>query len=58
MRTIILGVKLVVDESMSEWKGKDSRFGADGCPHVTKIMRKPKITDMEVKIWRTEIVGS
>ena len=43
------GAKLVVDESMFEWKGKDQRFGVDGCPHVTKIIRKPKGVDMEVK---------
>ena len=43
------GSKLVVDESMSEWKGKDQRFGKDGCPHVTKIIRKPKGVGMELK---------
>ena len=34
---------------MFEWKGKDQRFGIDGCPHVTKIIRKPKGVDMKVK---------
>ena len=43
------GWKLVVDESIFEWKGKDQRFGVDGCPHVTKIIRKPKGVGMEVK---------
>ena len=40
---------MVADESMSEWRGKDSRWGLKGCPHVTKIARKPKSTGMEVK---------
>ena len=46
---IVPGQKMVVDESMSEWRGKDQRWGAKGCPHVTKIARKPKSTGMEVK---------
>ena len=48
-RNIRMGKKGVVDESMSEWKGKDQRFGKDGCPHVTKIARKPRSTGMEIK---------
>ena len=48
-KNIVPGIKLVVDESISEWKGKDQRFGADGCPHVTKIIRKPRGVGMEVK---------
>ena len=40
---------MVADEIMSEWRGKDSRWGLKGCPHVTKIARKPKSTGMEVK---------
>ena len=43
------GAKVVVDESIFEWKGKDQRFGNDGCPHVTKIIRKPKGVGMEAK---------
>ena len=43
------GYKLVVDESMSEWRGKDQRHGDSGCPHVTKIIRKPKGVGMEIK---------
>jgi hypothetical protein len=43
------GWKLVVDESMSAWKGHDQRHGAVGCPHVTKIVRKPKGVGMEIK---------
>ena len=41
--------KMVVDESMSEWRGRDQRHGDSGCPHVTKIIRKPKGVGMEVK---------
>ena len=43
------GYKMVVDESMSEWRGKDQRHGDSGCPHVTKIIRKPKGVGMEIK---------
>lgn len=43
------GPKCVVDESMFEWRGKDATHGIDGCPHVTKIPRKPKAVGMEVK---------
>ena len=43
------GYKLVGDESMSVWKGKDQRHGDTGCPHVTKIIRKPKGVGMEIK---------
>lgn len=43
------GAKVVVDESIFEWKGKDQRYGIDGCPHVTKIIRKPKGVGMEAK---------
>ena len=58
--------KLCVDESMSPWRGKDHRHGDEGCPHVTKIIRKPKGVGMEIKnlcdvdsgiMLRIEIVG-
>ena len=50
VQRVIPGYKLVVDESMSEWRGKDQRYGAkSGCPHVTKIIRKPKGVGMEIK---------
>ena len=48
-RMVSPGYKLVGDESMSPWRGKDERFGVRGCPHVTKIIRKPKGVGMEVK---------
>ena len=40
---------LCVDESTSPWRGKDQHRGAGGCPHVTKITRKPKGVCMEIK---------
>ena len=43
------GDKMVVDESTSYWRGKDQRRGSEGCPHVTKIPRKPKSVDMDLK---------
>ena len=43
------GWKLVVDESMSSWRGHDQRYGPSGCPHVTKITRKPKGVGIEIK---------
>ena len=48
-RMLSPGYKVVGDESMSSWRGKDSRYGDSGCPHVTKIIRKPKGVGMEVK---------
>lgn len=43
------GWKVVVDESFSEWLGKDSRHLQNGCPHVVKEERKPKRVGMEFK---------
>ena len=39
---------LCADECMCEWQGKDQRF-IDGCPHITKIIRKPKSVGIEIK---------
>eukprot|EP00750_Incisomonas_marina_P005668 INCI14073.1.p1 GENE.INCI14073.1~~INCI14073.1.p1 ORF type:complete len:625 (+),score=97.77 INCI14073.1:326-2200(+) len=47
--TFHAGWKLVADESMSAWRGHDQRHGLTGCPHVTKIIRKPKGVGMEIK---------
>ena len=41
------GTHLCVDESVSEWRGKDAKH-MDGCPHVTKIIRKPKGVGEEI----------
>jgi hypothetical protein len=49
------GWKLVVDESMSAWKGHDQRHGAVGCPHVNLMAvswnegKKDKTTEKIVK---------
>ena len=43
------GATLVVDESMSSWHGLSSDFDAEGCPHVTKIIRKPEGIGVEYK---------
>ena len=45
----VASFKVVADESMFEWQGRDQRHGEAGCPHVTKIIRKPKSVGMEVK---------
>lgn len=34
---------------MSAWRGHDQRHGEAGCPHVTKIIRKPNGVGMEIK---------
>ena len=36
------GWQICVDKSMSAWRGRGGKMAADGMPHVTKIMRKPK----------------
>jgi hypothetical protein len=49
------GWTLVVDESMSAWKGHDQRHGAVGCPHVNLMAvswnegKKDKTTEKIVK---------
>ena len=43
------GRKVVVNENIFEWKGKDQSFGNDGYLHVTKIIRKTKGVGMEAK---------
>eukprot|EP00658_Telonema_sp_P-2_P066672 TRINITY_DN5563_c0_g1_i3.p1 TRINITY_DN5563_c0_g1~~TRINITY_DN5563_c0_g1_i3.p1 ORF type:complete len:323 (+),score=36.49 TRINITY_DN5563_c0_g1_i3:154-1122(+) len=41
--------QLVVDESVSSWRGKDGNYCSDGLPHVTKIARKPEGVGLELK---------
>ena len=37
------GWRLVVDESMFEWRGKDQRYGKDGCPHTSpRLFENPR----------------
>ncbi len=43
------GLYIVVDEIMSGWEGKELKYHPDGCPHVTKIPRKPVPIGMEGK---------
>lgn len=37
------------DEAICPWRGRDQRYAEDGCPHVTKIVRKPKGVGPEIK---------
>ena len=43
------GATIVIDESMSSWHGLSTSFDAEGCPHVTKIQRKPEGIGVEYK---------
>jgi hypothetical protein len=42
------GYKLVVDESMFEWRGRGD-YDVRGLPHVSKVARKPKGVGLELK---------
>ena len=42
------GTHLCVDESVSEWRGRDHKHW-NGCPHVTRIARKPKGVGVDIK---------
>jgi hypothetical protein len=44
-----VGNFLVVDEIMSSWKGMEDGYAVGGCPHVTKIIRKPEGVGAECK---------
>lgn len=43
------GKKCCADESIFAWRGKDQRHQQGGCPHCTKILRKPQSVGMEIK---------
>lgn len=43
------GEYLCVDECMSMWLGKDKKYAEEGCPGLTKIMRKPRGVGVELK---------
>ena len=47
-KVFVPGTHLCVDESVSEWRGRDATH-LEGCPHVTKIIRKPKGVGVEIK---------
>ena len=46
---VIPGTHMVVDESMSAWKGQEGKYSATGIPHATKIQRKPEGIGAEIK---------
>jgi len=39
--TVIPGKMICIDEFMSQWEGRELKYHPLGCPHVTKIPRKP-----------------
>ncbi|KAL5473365.1 hypothetical protein EMCRGX_G027842 [Ephydatia muelleri] len=43
------GHTIVCDECMSAWKGSDGKYKTNGCPHKTKIVRKPEGVGCELK---------
>jgi hypothetical protein len=43
------GEILVVDECMSAWKCRESKYTVEGIPHKTKIIRKPEGKGAELK---------
>ena len=43
------GHTIVCDECMSAWKGGDGKYKTNGCPHKTKIVRKPEGVGCELK---------
>ena len=40
---------IVCDECMSPWEGLEQKYCHCGCPHITKIARKPKGVGVEFK---------
>ena len=48
LKVFVPGTHLRVDESVSEWRERDATH-LEGCPHVTKIIRKPKGVGVEIK---------
>ena len=38
---VVPGRIVCVDELMSQWEGKELKYHPLGCPHVTKLPRKP-----------------
>ena len=47
--TFIPGRVIVADEIISSWHGLSTSFDTNGCPHVTKIQRKPEGIGAEMK---------
>ncbi|KUF99681.1 hypothetical protein AM588_10008680 [Phytophthora nicotianae] len=48
-RVVNPGNILCIDECMSAWKGRESKYCHDGLPHKTKIARKPEGKGTEIK---------
>ena len=51
------GERLLIDECMLWWLGKDGKWTIVGMPHVTKIIRKPRGIGMEMKSLADGITG-
>ena len=47
--SVVPGSHMVIDEVMSTWRGAEGKYSAEGCPHVTKIARKPEGVGAEIK---------
>ena len=43
------GKVICVDELMSQWEGKEFKYDPTGCPHMTKMPKKPVSVGMECK---------
>lgn len=43
------GPKLICDEAVSPWDGLEQKYHEAGCPHVTRIPRKPEDSGVELK---------
>ena len=47
--TVVPGRTICIDELISQWEGKEAKYHPLGCPHVTKIPRKPVSCGVEGK---------
>ena len=50
---VVPGPNIVVDELISAWEGNDGNFHIDGMPHVTKIPRKSKGSELSTNALQT-----
>jgi hypothetical protein len=48
-KTFQAGWSLCVDESTIKWRGEDGAWNTNGCPHVSKIARKPETLSIEIR---------
>lgn len=49
LKTFSAGWMLCVDESTIKWRGADGAWHINGCPHVSKIARKPETLSIEIR---------